>query len=447
MADPTTQQLQQAAAQAAQANNIPVPVFMSLIQNESSWRPHVVSSQGAIGPGQLLPGTARDLAVNPNDPIANINGTARYFRQKLDKWGNLDDAVRAFHGGDDTSGWGPLGEQEVARVTATAPHYANFGSQPAQQQPTAPADPYETALIHASNGRNAPSASPTQAPPQSSDPFEAALINASNGHHGSVAPIGVGGSAGVAGLPGHAGDRLGNQTGPGGAGIPVDLAGNQGAGLQAGAGGNFGGAAGGTGAGLPQDNGFQQDSSLSRASGLVDSALSGFSAHLIHPLTAGINTILPLDRLSGEDVNSLWDGSSLSDAFKHDMGIETGHYNQFQQAHPLASGLATVRNICAHHSRLWNRRFTVTFPIAQSPPALAATIEPSADRRLYNTLSMLLHSMVLIAPNSDWAARLAVLVAENPISDLGAMGFPDDWRSRPLWTLLAGNGASTPNDP
>lgn len=101
--------------------------------------------------------------------------------------------------------------------------------------------------------------------------------------------------------------------------------------------------------------------------------------------------------------------------------------------------LATVRNICAHHSRLWNRRFTVTFPIAQNPPALAATIDAHADRKLYNTLSMVLYSMEIVAPRSDWTKRLVALIDENPTGDFAAMGFPRDWRERPLWASLYKN--------
>lgn len=101
--------------------------------------------------------------------------------------------------------------------------------------------------------------------------------------------------------------------------------------------------------------------------------------------------------------------------------------------------LATVRNICAHHSRLWNRRFTVTFPIAQNPSALATTIEPGADRLLYNTLAMLLHSIVIVAPGSDWALRLLELINEHPTGDFRSMGFPEDWRERALWASLQRN--------
>lgn len=102
----------------------------------------------------------------------------------------------------------------------------------------------------------------------------------------------------------------------------------------------------------------------------------------------------------------------------------------------LMHHLATVRNVCAHHGRLWNRSFTVTFPIAQNPTALASTIAPEADRKLYNTLSMLLHSMAIVAPDSDWPGRLATLIADNPTGDFAAMGFPENWQERPLWAPL-----------
>jgi hypothetical protein len=36
----------------------------------------------------------------------------------------------------------------------------------------------------------------------------------------------------------------------------------------------------------------------------------------------------------------------------------------------------------------WNRRFTVTFPMAQNPASLAEAIAPEADHKLYNTLSL-----------------------------------------------------------
>jgi hypothetical protein len=40
--------------------------------------------------------------------------------------------------------------------------------------------------------------------------------------------------------------------------------------------------------------------------------------------------------------------------------------------------------------------------------------------------------MGTVAPEMDWPSRLTCLIAENPTGDFAAMGFPDDWRERPL---------------
>ncbi|MGZ8181337.1 MAG: Abi family protein, partial [Methylobacter sp.] len=62
--------------------------------------------------------------------------------------------------------------------------------------------------------------------------------------------------------------------------------------------------------------------------------------------------------------------------------------------------LSTVRNICAHHSRLWNREFTFTFKLPrQRPQALLSSFNLQEPRRIYNTLVMLLYLMNRIAPN------------------------------------------------
>ena len=55
---------------------------------------------------------------------------------------------------------------------------------------------------------------------------------------------------------------------------------------------------------------------------------------------------------------------------------------------------------------------------------------------------MLLHSMASLTPEPDWPHRLMCLIAENPTGDFAAMGFPDDWRKRPLWAQLCSGYAA-----
>jgi len=94
--------------------------------------------------------------------------------------------------------------------------------------------------------------------------------------------------------------------------------------------------------------------------------------------------------------------------------------------------LSTVHNICAHHSRLWNREFTFTFKLPRRPQALLSSFNSQQPRRIYNTLVMLLYLMNHIAPDHHWRNRLLELLSRHHI-DPARMGFPDDWKTRTIW--------------
>ena len=67
---------------------------------ESRWRENAVSPVGARGLAQLMPGTARELGVDPDDPLANLEGGARYLRQQLDRFdGDIEKALAAYNAG------------------------------------------------------------------------------------------------------------------------------------------------------------------------------------------------------------------------------------------------------------------------------------------------------------------------------------------------------------
>ncbi len=75
-------------------------LLAALVWQESRWQPQAVSPKGAIGLGQLMPATARALAVDPRDPQANLDGSARYLRELLDMFdGHLDRALAAYNAG------------------------------------------------------------------------------------------------------------------------------------------------------------------------------------------------------------------------------------------------------------------------------------------------------------------------------------------------------------
>ena len=72
----------------------------AMVWQESRWRHDAVSPVGAQGLAQLMPGTARDLGVDPHDPFANLEGGARYLREQLDRFdGDLEKALAAYNAG------------------------------------------------------------------------------------------------------------------------------------------------------------------------------------------------------------------------------------------------------------------------------------------------------------------------------------------------------------
>ena len=89
----------QAAIDAARKYGIDPDMFVRLIQQESSFRPNVVSPKGAIGLGQLMPATAQELGVDPTDPMQNLEGAAKYFSQQLKRFGSPELALAAYNAG------------------------------------------------------------------------------------------------------------------------------------------------------------------------------------------------------------------------------------------------------------------------------------------------------------------------------------------------------------
>jgi abortive infection bacteriophage resistance protein len=94
---------------------------------------------------------------------------------------------------------------------------------------------------------------------------------------------------------------------------------------------------------------------------------------------------------------------------------------------------AGLRNICAHHSRLWNRRFTI---VPQLPYNTANTFIQNTniyDNKLYAQLCCMNYITRIISPDSSFVTELKALLGTCNLVDCKEMGFPDAWKDEPIW--------------
>ena len=82
-------------------NQVPAEDVYGIAKTESGFNPNARSPKGAVGPMQLLPGTAADMGVvDPNDPEQNYEGGARYYAQQLKAFGgDRAKALEAYNAG------------------------------------------------------------------------------------------------------------------------------------------------------------------------------------------------------------------------------------------------------------------------------------------------------------------------------------------------------------
>jgi abortive infection bacteriophage resistance protein len=126
--------------------------------------------------------------------------------------------------------------------------------------------------------------------------------------------------------------------------------------------------------------------------------------------------------------------TSIRAAIASDLGISsTDHMRSILQV------LSLVRNICAHHGRLWNRQTTKRLPVfkeAKSYLVMDRKQKATPQNSLYNVLVACIIMLRKQSPRTTYASRVATLVRESTtMRQRVAMGFPSDWQKRDLWHL------------
>jgi hypothetical protein len=92
-------ELDVALHEAAVAYGLEPALLSALVYQESRYCTDALSPKGAIGLGQLMPGTAQGLGVDPHDPVQNLYGAAAYLRQQWDTFENWNLALAAYNAG------------------------------------------------------------------------------------------------------------------------------------------------------------------------------------------------------------------------------------------------------------------------------------------------------------------------------------------------------------
>lgn len=109
--------------------------------------------------------------------------------------------------------------------------------------------------------------------------------------------------------------------------------------------------------------------------------------------------------------------------------------------------LSDLRNLCAHHARVWNREFgsfpeiprkaPKDWPVPPSTLTTGAQQAPeqtlAPQRRLYMQLLVIESLMRVVCPESHWAVRLVKLLDRHPRCSRVHMGFPPEWETLPFW--------------
>lgn len=135
--------------------------------------------------------------------------------------------------------------------------------------------------------------------------------------------------------------------------------------------------------------------------------------------TMSFGTMLSLCRMSPTPIQK---------GVAHQFGLEAPVFQSW------LSTLNYVRNLCAHHARVWNRELAIKplIPVRKHDARWHGN-EPVRNDRVFAVLTQLRYLMCLVAPHSEWRERLWVLFDDYEDVPIARMGIPASWRAHELW--------------
>ncbi|MBR0037261.1 MAG: Abi family protein [Bacteroidales bacterium] len=95
--------------------------------------------------------------------------------------------------------------------------------------------------------------------------------------------------------------------------------------------------------------------------------------------------------------------------------------------------ITVIRNISAHHARLWNTNFVVSPNLPKHLPNKWITNLQVAPDKLYPHLCYIAYWHQAITLQNTFTESIKSLLSKYPVADPAAMGFPRGWQDEPLW--------------
>jgi abortive infection bacteriophage resistance protein len=95
--------------------------------------------------------------------------------------------------------------------------------------------------------------------------------------------------------------------------------------------------------------------------------------------------------------------------------------------------LVSLRNLCGHHNRTWNKEIPLVPAPLKSPAFPWMDTSATDPKRIYFRICIIKYLLFTVSPNHSFTQKLKLLLDEYPTVDVRAMGFPANWQDEPLW--------------
>jgi abortive infection bacteriophage resistance protein len=95
--------------------------------------------------------------------------------------------------------------------------------------------------------------------------------------------------------------------------------------------------------------------------------------------------------------------------------------------------LVSLRNLCGHHNRTWNREIPIISHNLNAPVYPWINQSTTNMKRIYFRICIIKYLLFTVSPHNCFTEKLKALLVQYPTIDTRAMGFPAAWQSEPLW--------------